>query len=103
MTRAFQIRPKLFVLSFCQLSRNSFSPLGIKEAHIRAIDLFALLRCRIRARNVKIPVLHEVVIGIAAAGFSPACKPRAAFRRQSTAPGSHSHKTPGRSIEIDAL
>jgi hypothetical protein len=85
LTRAFQIRPELLVLSFCQFSRNSFSPLGIEETHILAIDLLALLCRRIRARNVEIPVLHEVVIGIAAARFSPACKPCAAICHQSTA------------------
>jgi hypothetical protein len=67
------------------LDRNSFSPLGIKEVHIRAIDLLALLCCRIRARNVEITVLHEVVIGIAAARFSPARKPRVTRLHQSTA------------------
>ena len=59
MTRAFEIRPQLFVLSFCQFSRDSLSTLGIEENHILAVDLFALLWCRIRAGNVEIPVLHE--------------------------------------------
>ncbi len=49
---------------------------GIEESHILAIDLLALLGCRIGTRNVEIPVLHEVVICIAAARFSPARKPR---------------------------
>jgi hypothetical protein len=61
LTRAFHIRPQLFVLSFCQFSRNSFPPLRIEEAHILAIDLLAFFCCRIRARNVEFPVLHEVV------------------------------------------
>ncbi len=85
MTHAFEIRPKLFVLSFCQFSRDSLSTLGIEENHILAVDLFALLWCRIRARNVEIPVLHEVEICIAPACFSPACKPRVAVRHRSTA------------------
>jgi hypothetical protein len=85
LTRAIQIRLRLFVLFFCQFSRDTFSPLGIEESHILAVDLLALLCCRIRARDVEIPVLHEVVICIAAARFSPARKPRVAVRHQSTA------------------
>src|SRR5664280_1132877 len=84
-TRAFQIRLELFVLSFCQFSRDSFSPLGIEESHILVIDPLALLCRRIRARSVEIPILHEVVICVAAARFSPARKPRVAVRHQSTA------------------
>ena len=85
MTRAFYFRLKLFVLFSCQVSRHSLSPLGIEEAHILAIDLLALFRRRIGARNVEIPVLHEVVISIASAGFAPACEPRVTARLQSTA------------------
>ena len=85
MTRAFEIRLQLFVLSFCQFSRDSLSTLGIEENHILAVDLFALLWCRIRARNVEIPVLHEVEISIAAACFSPTRKPRVAVRHRSNA------------------
>jgi site-specific DNA recombinase len=64
LTRAFEISPKLFVLSFCQFSRDSLSSLGIEETHILEIDLLALVCCRIGARNVEMAVLHEVVIGI---------------------------------------
>jgi hypothetical protein len=83
LTRAFQIRLELIALSSCQFSRNTLSPLGIEERHILAVDLLALLCCRIGARNVEIPVLHEVVIRIAAVRFSPARKPRVAVRHQS--------------------
>jgi len=58
--------------SICRLAnsaRTAFRRWDIEEAHIRAIDRFALLCRRIRARNVEIPVLHEVVIFIAATGF----------------------------------
>jgi hypothetical protein len=59
--------------------------LGIEETHVLAIDLLALLCCRIGAQNVEMPVLHEIVIGIAAALLSPAGKARIAARHQSTA------------------
>jgi len=85
LTRAFEIRLQLFVPSFCQFSRDSLSTLGIEENHILAVDLFALLRCRIRTRNVEIPVLHEVEICIAAACFSPTCKASVAAHHQNTA------------------
>jgi hypothetical protein len=82
---ALDIRPELFVLSFGQRSRDSLAPLRIEESHVRAIDLFALFCCRIGARNVEIPILHEVVICIAATRFSPTCKPHVAVRHQGTA------------------
>ena len=86
MTRPFEIDPKLFVLSFCQFSRNSFSPLSIQVVNIFPIDLFAFLCRRIRACDVENPVLHEVVIRVAAVCFSPARKPGVAVRHQSTDP-----------------
>src|SRR5205085_10989528 len=49
------------------------------------IDLLAFLCRRIRARNFELPVLHEVIIGVAAARFAPACKPRAAIGHQGIA------------------
>ena len=82
----FKIGPKLFVLSFCQFSRNSFSPLSIQVVDILPIDLFAFLCRRIRACDVENPVLHEVVILVAAVCFSPARKPGVAVRHQSTDP-----------------
>jgi hypothetical protein len=83
MKRAFQIRSKLLVLSFCQFSRENLSPSGNRgRPYTRAIDFFAFLSCRIRARNVKIPILHEVVISIVAARFSSAGKARIAVRHQ---------------------
>ena len=85
MTHAFEIRPKPFVLSFGQLSRDRLAPLGIEESHIRVVDLLALFCGRIGADNVEIPILHEVEIGIAAAGFSSTCKPHVAVRQQSNA------------------
>ena len=72
MTRPFKIGPKLFVLSFCQFSRNSFSPLSIEVVDILPIDLFAFLCGRIGACDVENPVLHEVVIRVAAGCLSPA-------------------------------
>jgi hypothetical protein len=85
LTRSFQVRSKLFVSSFCQSSRESLSLLGVEEIHIAAIDLLAFICGRIRARNVETPVLHKVVIGIAAAGLSPGRKPRVALRHPRTA------------------
>lgn len=85
MTPAFEIRPELFVESFSQRRRHGLAPLGIEESHIFAIDLLALLFRQIGARNVKIPILHEVVIGIAASRFSPTCKPHVTIRHQGTA------------------
>jgi hypothetical protein len=85
LTGAFDIRLKLFILSSRQFSRHILSPLGIEEAHVLAIDLLALFRCRIGSGNVEIAVLHEVVISIASARLSPACEPRVACRRRATA------------------
>jgi hypothetical protein len=83
LTRPFKIGPKLFVLSFCQFSRNSFSPLSIQVVDILPIDLFAFLCRRIGACDVENPVLHEVVIRVAAVWLSPARKPDVAVRHQS--------------------
>ena len=82
--RPFHIRPELFVPSCCQFSRNSFSPLGIQVTHILAINPFAFICRRIRARNIEIPVLHEVVVGVAAVRPSPRRKAHVAVRHQST-------------------
>jgi hypothetical protein len=84
LTRPFKIGPKLFVLSFCQFRRNSFSPLSIQVVDILPIDLFAFLCRRIGACDVEHPVLHEVVIGVAAVCPSPARKPDVAVRHQGT-------------------
>jgi len=86
LTRPFEIGPKLLVLSFCQFSRNSFSPLSIEVVDIFPIDLLAFLCGRIGACDIEHPVLHEVVIGVAAVCPSPARKPDVAVRHQSTDP-----------------
>jgi hypothetical protein len=86
LTRPFEVGPKLFVLSFRQFSRNSFSPLRIQVIDILPIDLFAFLCRRIRACDVEHPVLHEVIIRVAAVCLSPAREPDVAVRHQSTDP-----------------
>src|SRR4029077_17558657 len=71
-----------FVLTSRQFGRNGFLSLGIEIDDIGAIDRLSLFRRWIGARDVEIPIHHEVVIAVAAACLPPSRKARVAVRHQ---------------------
>src|SRR5450432_3046473 len=72
----------LLLLLFRQSRRDDAALPAIQEFGILFVDLPELLRGRIRTDDVEMPVLHEIIISIAAAGFAPAGEFRLALGQQ---------------------
>ena len=57
-----------------QFGRKHVAPFVIKEMHVFKIDALPLLGRGIGASNIEVPVLHEIVVGVAAVRFSTTSK-----------------------------
>ena len=68
--------PALLLLWLLLLGRercgDGVAPLAFEIGGILLVDLLLLFRRRVGARDIEGPVLHEVVIGVAAAGLAAA-------------------------------
>ena len=62
----------LLLLAFRGERGGGTAALALEVGDVFLVDLLLLFRRRIGARNVEIAVLHEVVIGVAAARFAAA-------------------------------
>ena len=56
----------------------------VQIGDIFLVDLLLLFRRRVRSRDIEMPVLHEIEIGVAAARLAPAGEFRVAFAKVST-------------------
>src|ERR1700737_3129820 len=74
----------LLLLLLGESRRDDALPLVIQIDRILLVDLPELFRCRVRAGNIEMPVLHKVIIRVAAAGLSPAGKFGVTFGYQSS-------------------
>src|ERR1700694_3881521 len=60
----------LLLLFYRECRRDAASPLAVEKSGILFVDVLLFFRCRIRTRDIEVPVLHEIEIGIAAAGVA---------------------------------
>src|SRR4051794_26605001 len=51
--------------------RDGAAPLIVEVGSILLVDMLLLFRCRVRTRDIEMPVLHEIEIAVAAAGLAP--------------------------------
>src|SRR5437868_10681181 len=94
----------LHLLLFCGKGRrDAVAPLFLEIDRVLLVDVLLLFRRRIRARDVEGPVLHEIVIGVAAARLAAAGEFRVAFgeRRGPLFLGSQLLRDVGTCFEID--
>src|ERR1700730_1214354 len=62
---------QLLLLFRRQRRRDAIAPLAVEEGGILFVDVLLFRRRRVRAGNIEAAVLHEIVIGIAAARLAP--------------------------------
>src|SRR5260370_41815997 len=63
---------QLLLLLRRQRRRDAVAPLAVEEGGVLFVDMLLFRRRRVRAGDIEAAVLHEIVIGIAAAWLAPA-------------------------------
>ena len=77
-----QIRLRRSVLTLREGRRICVSLLGIQVQCVLFVEIFLLLRGRIRTGDIKLAILQKVIVGIAAAQLAPAYELLVALREQ---------------------
>src|ERR1700722_16376178 len=61
--------------------RDAAAPFIVEEGGVGLVDLLLFFRRRVWAGDIEVPVLHEIEIGVAAAGLAPPGEFRMALRK----------------------